>query len=529
MDADNKEKPCLVLELEEGKDMKFVNQETFVSESSSPEEAEAPETTTNMSMGHCESSHAAILESRRLLVDLQCNRKITSGTEGNLEAENPEPVSLEVLEQIRPAISLDANITLDKHLQKTCEAITSGPPKTTQYPAAVAIVLALVAGVSVIVQTGINTSLNATYCPSALATSATSFLFGAFAVAVTSIVHRPCWDRSDISREKKKAEAEQTNSESEVDGNQKELEEDGKTPNPIMVMIQETPWYAYMGGIFGAAWVTSAIYLAPKLGFATFQLAATAGQLLSGIVCDSIGLLHLTASTPTPWRVICTLFVVGGTALSAKWGNSASEETHHQWKIFVYIFLSALAGSVFPVQACVNYELAKHVGTPYRAVTVNFIIGGAIMWTLVFFEFVAFGRDGPIYEEVHYEDGSNDDEREMEWWMWIGGFFGGVIVASVTIGIPCLGAVFFTIIFISAQLVSAIVADALGAFHYPVIPLNAGGGRRLVGAVLATIAAAAFNLTPPAKLTWLQRWPCEKLNVKDYDSIALEISESFRV
>jgi uncharacterized membrane protein YdcZ (DUF606 family) len=123
----------------------------------------------------------------------------------------------------------------------------------------------------------------------------------------------------------------------------------------------------------------------------------------------------------------------------------------------MYIALAALAGSVFPIQACLDYELGKHVGTPYRAVTVHFFLGTTIiMWILVFFEYVEFSaqHELPLISQ-------QDDGPENVWRMWLGGLFGALIVASVTIGIPALGAVSFTVLFISTQLVSATVADAI--------------------------------------------------------------------
>jgi transporter family-2 protein len=179
----------------------------------------------------------------------------------------------------------------------------------------------------------------------------------------------------------------------------------------------------------------------------------------------------------------------------------------------MYIVLAALAGSVFPIQACLNYELGKHVGTPYRAVTVNFFLGTIIMWVLVFFEYVAFrAQELPLIAQ-------QDDGPDNVWWMWLGGLFGALIVASVTIGIPALGAVSFTVLFISTQLVSATVADAIGAFGYAVIPLVSDGGRRLIGVTIAVIATAGFRYKPPAQLKFLNEWPCSSWNLENLDEL----------
>lgn len=46
------------------------------------------------------------------------------------------------------------------------------------------------------------------------------------------------------------------------------------------------------------------------------------------------------------------------------------------------------------------------------------------------------------------------------------------------------------------------------------MPLDAYGGRRIVGAILAILAAAAFRLSPPSWLSCLNSWPCQRFNKK---------------
>lgn len=223
--------------------------------------------------------------------------------------------------------------------------------------------------------------------------------------------------------------------------------------------------------------------------------------------------MHLMPSPPSPWSLLCTIVTIAGTALSAKWSSGNSDDELELWRTILYIFLAALAGSVFPIQACLNYELGQHVGTPYRAVTLNFFLGSVIMWVLVFFEYVAFnGQEAPLFDQ-------QVNEEDMMPWMWFGGVFGALIVASITIGIPVLGAVSFTVLFISTQLVSATVADAIGAFGYPVISLVSDGGRRLIGISVAVVAAAAFRYRPPSKMSFLNEWPCSSWNLENLDAL----------
>ena len=283
----------------------------------------------------------------------------------------------------------------------------------------VASAIGILAGIFGIMQVGINTTLRRVYVPSALAASATSFCVGAGVMLIISTLHK--FPRGGCS-----------------DDTRKEL--------------QSIPWYAYTGGLLGAAYVTTTILIAPVLGFAAFKIAAVSGQLISGIICDAVGFLHLSSSPPTPFRMICTAFVLLGAILCAKWSDSSGNE----WQVPVYLLLSALAGSVFPIQACVNYELGRHLGTPYRAVAANFIVGAIALWVCVAIEYAADPNASlPIYQ--------SQEGETMQWWAWTGGLFGALLICGITLGIPALGAVGFTLIFVSTQLVAAVIAGEICA------------------------------------------------------------------
>ncbi|HEY9815732.1 MAG TPA: DMT family transporter, partial [Candidatus Obscuribacterales bacterium] len=291
-------------------------------------------------------------------------------------------------DQKRLTLSLDRRIQL--------ETAAKASSTTSAVSSVVALALAALAGGFVIVQTGINTSLRKTAVPSALATSVFSFCVGLAVSMLICLVHK--FPRQGIWP---------------VHG------------------FKAIPWYAYTGGVLGAGFVTSAIYLAPELGFATFQLAVVAGQLLSGLVCDTIGFLHLSPSPATPWRMMNVTIVLVGTALSANWTGWSSS-----WQAPVYILIAAVAGGVFPIQACVNWELGNHVGTPFRAVAVNFGVGAVILWLAVLVETVSLGGDNLV--DLSAQD---DSDYSCEWWFWTGGCFGALLIAAVTLGIPAIGAV----------------------------------------------------------------------------------------
>ena len=58
--------------------------------------------------------------------------------------------------------------------------------------------------------------------------------------------------------------------------------------------LKSVPWYAWLGGFYGAFFVGIAAFGAPRVGVGPLLTAAIAGQLLGAIVLDHYGLLGLT-------------------------------------------------------------------------------------------------------------------------------------------------------------------------------------------------------------------------------------------
>lgn len=352
----------------------------------------------------------------------------------------------------------------------------------------VAVLLALLGGLVVIVQNGVNTRLHQDGIKSPFATAGVSYTVGFMAITIISVIDRPpkcsCGGRSA------------SNSNEEL-------------TSSLRGFVKEAPWFAYCGGPLGAVYVTAAILLTARLGFATFQLSVTLGQLLSSMTCDAIGFLHLSKTPTTPWRVSCLLLLALGTAMSSDSSSkttttSSDEDATSPWLWPVFIAGAILAGCVFPVQSCVNFELAQHVGTPFRAVVVNFATGALSVWFLTLISYLlarSNGNDTSTIESFLFYTWP----PQIPLYEWLGGgMMGATLITCAVIGLPSLGAVAFTGIFISTQLLVATIFDATGAFGLDVVAV---GARRACGVLLAMVAAAAFQQSPPASMPWLSSWP----------------------
>jgi transporter family-2 protein len=75
------------------------------------------------------------------------------------------------------------------------------------------------------------------------------------------------------------------------------------------------PWYAWLGGLYGATYVTIAAYAAPRIGLASLITIGIAGQILSGMWLDHVGALGLPRDPFSLVRLAGAALVVVGVIL----------------------------------------------------------------------------------------------------------------------------------------------------------------------------------------------------------------------
>lgn len=74
--------------------------------------------------------------------------------------------------------------------------------------------------------------------------------------------------------------------------------------------LPNASWWQYLGGFFGAFFVSMGIFVVPKIGTTAALGAVIAGQLITAVVLDHYGIFDLKQIAITPLRI-------GGIALLA--------------------------------------------------------------------------------------------------------------------------------------------------------------------------------------------------------------------
>lgn len=79
--------------------------------------------------------------------------------------------------------------------------------------------------------------------------------------------------------------------------------------------IRHVRWYYLLGGVLGAAYVTTVLLTVRNLGAGGVTAATVAGQLTTAMVIDRLGVLGLEKTPITAARMIGVLLLFAGTAL----------------------------------------------------------------------------------------------------------------------------------------------------------------------------------------------------------------------
>ena len=75
------------------------------------------------------------------------------------------------------------------------------------------------------------------------------------------------------------------------------------------------PWYAWLGGLYGAVFVGAAAYAAPRIGLASLVTVGIAGQIAAALWLDHLGALGLPREPISVGRICGALLVIAGVVL----------------------------------------------------------------------------------------------------------------------------------------------------------------------------------------------------------------------
>ena len=220
------------------------------------------------------------------------------------------------------------------------------------------------------------------------------------------------------------------------------------------------PRWTLTAGFAGVLVVLAGAIAVDTIGVAIFSVAFFAGQIVSGLVVDRLG-IGGEQRPIAPARVQAAVLAIAAVGVS-QLGRPVGEVA----PALVALVVAAGAASAF--QSAFNGRIATAVGDPFAPTAVNVAVGLAALVVIVG-TLGALGRTGA------------GADWPSEPWLYLGGLLGVSIVLSLAIASAALGVLRATLAMLAAQLVAAFVVDG-------VIQGQAPTPGTLAGAVLIVVA-----------------------------------------
>ena len=144
------------------------------------------------------------------------------------------------------------------------------------------------------------------------------------------------------------------------------------------------------------------------------------------------------------------------------------------WLLIVF---AIVAGTLLPIQAGINTQLARSLGHPLLAASISFVVGSLILL---------------LYTNVFHISWSSALTRATQtpWYLWIGGLLGAIYLTTTIVLAPLLGAATMIGLIITGQMLASITLDHFGLVGFPFHPISLG---RAIGVIFLIVGVALIQ------------------------------------
>lgn len=223
------------------------------------------------------------------------------------------------------------------------------------------------------------------------------------------------------------------------------------------------PWPLALGGVGGATFVLGQGLSVAMIGVALFIVCVVAGQTVTGLIVDRVGLGPGGSRALTPPRVIGAALMVAAVALAMSGGVSTSAP----WYLLA---LPMVAGVAMGLQQAVNGRVSQHSGHFLVATLANFVMGTAALVVAALVHGLVVGR-GPSALPANPL-------------LYLGGVIGvGFIAMAAYLAAP-LGVLTLAMATIAGQILGSVALDLLAPAAGDHLQLTT-----VLGAALTLVAA----------------------------------------
>ncbi|MDA0259619.1 MAG: DMT family transporter [Actinobacteria bacterium] len=229
-----------------------------------------------------------------------------------------------------------------------------------------------------------------------------------------------------------------------------------------------------MGGVLGGFFVAAQSAVVPQIGVALFTIAVVAGQTISSLLVDKVGMTPSGKERITKPRIFGAVATLIAVAIAV-----FPDLTNSEFR-FLPLTFALIVGVFASFQQGMNGRVNVVGKRPLATAWLNFVSGTIVV-------VIALSVDLAL--------GATIEPLPGNFWVYTGGAAGLIFVAVSAYIIKHLGVLNFSILNIAGQLVGAILIDWLA-------PTKAGSlnGYLIFGTVMTIISIAVSKLYEGKKI-----------------------------
>jgi bacterial/archaeal transporter family-2 protein len=230
-------------------------------------------------------------------------------------------------------------------------------------------------------------------------------------------------------------------------------------------------WWQLLGGVSGAYYAVAQTVTGIVLGVALFSVAIVAGQTLSSLIMDRLGVGPSGVHRITLPRLFGTILVLVAVIWSV-WGQLDAEAP------ILVAWMPFVAGFGMGWQLAVNGRVRAETQSVLAATFMNFFIAAVLLSVIVVIRGFTIGWPETVPTEA---------------WLFTGGILGSMFIAGSAFVVARIGVLVLGVSVVAGQLLGALVIDIVSPS--PLHPLTAA---TVGGVVLALIAVLISTIRPRA-------------------------------
>ncbi|QIW16034.1 hypothetical protein A4G20_06655 [Pasteurellaceae bacterium RH1A] len=225
--------------------------------------------------------------------------------------------------------------------------------------------------------------------------------------------------------------------------------------NSLMIsqpVLQNVPFWAWLGGVLGMISLTVNVLIFPKLGGVQTAVMPILGQVLMGVLIDTFAWLNAKQIAFSSSRMLGVSLVLLGVVVAVVLPNikTLNRQTHGKG-LWLWRGLGILGGMGMATQAAVNGELGRVLGSPLTSSLVSFLVGTLGLLFIVLF-----------YEKSLSHLTKSPKNQPL--WIWFGGVLAGLFIFASVWLVPQIGTGSVVMLMLLGLIVGSLLVDKFGWF-----------------------------------------------------------------